>query len=505
MSHGTVALSGTFNDWRVDDPHARLDRVSDHQYEARLHFPRGHHAFKWVLKGEDWGARGDESLVTPTRGIAVPGGREVVLNILTSGSYSVNIDMRTGRWIVDRVEGASPLLGAFAPLDLLDGPFGEIVRRLREGGNGPFGYAWDRWHHVRPFIEEGAFRGFLPIREGGKVLFVFNASLRQPLFLAANMNGWAVGPDVFTRVPGTDVHLLYREYPPDTLLKYKLVHDGAWFADPGNLWVEPDGLPVPMFQTGDFNSVLDLGAPGNERGDHLVRVCFPSIVRNHSRDVWISVPRDYWRNPHMRYPVLYVNDGNEALTRSAMHSLARRTFETGYAEPCLLVFIGLANQHERNFEYSDPLGRAQYADFVARELVPFIDAAFRTQANATGRGVVGASFGGIISYYIGWRHAELFENVAGQGTSFFAQDWDVLRLYTEAPRLRLKLYMDSAVPSHARAPRDNYLSSRYAERCLRAAGYRVTHLRRRDQRHEWTSWQERFPEVLHTFWPGVNR
>jgi enterochelin esterase-like enzyme len=500
MLTATVALSGTFNGWATDE---RAEPVSPHKVAVRRFLSGGRHGFKWLWEDDwstAWGGRGVESVVPPARGVASPGGDDIVINVFTAGEHVFTIDTRTRRWSVDRTEATPELAAAFSPQEALRGPFGAIVARLRENAaDSPFGYAWHRWPDLEPFLAEGMFRGFFPIRDGNRVLFVFNAGLEGRLFLAGSMNGWEVGPDVFTRVPGTDLHYLYREFPPHALIEYKLVHEGSWFADPYNRWGEPDGMPVPLFQTGRFNSVLDLGAPGYARGDHVLWIRFPSVLRNHTRDVWVSLPRGYGQG---RYPVLYVNDGNEALTRVFLHRRARETFEAAYAEPCILVFVGLASQMDRNHEYCDLDGRAQYADFLAHELVPFIDAQFRTRTDAFSRGIVGASYGGIISYYVGWRYPELFGCVAGQGASFYAQDWDVLNLYSESSRRRLRLYMDSAAPSAPRAPRDNYRSARYAEKVLRAAGYKVKHVVRRDQRHDWGSWQERFPEVLHAFWPA---
>lgn len=497
-------LAGTFNDWQLDGLRAKA--ISSHEFEVRCTLTRGRHAFKWIWNGTwegAWGARAPAVLVPPLEGHAAPGGGDVVVNVLVGGPHVITLDTRSRRYRVVRPDPIPDLGGVLSPHALLEGSFGGVVRRLREGAEGePFGYAWRDWGRLAPFLDEGAFRGFFPVREGGRALFVFNAHLSGPLFMAHDFNGWQVGPDQFTRVEGTDLHYLYREFPHDALLRYKLVTEGAWFADPFNRWVEPDGLPVPMFQTGTFNSVVDFGAPGHVRGHHLIHLRFPSVVREHTRDVWISLPRHY--SPHHTggYPVLYVNDGNEALTRVFLHGVARSLMDRGEAAPAILVFVGLADPMERNYEYTDPIGREAYGAFLARELVPFIDASFRTRTEPQGRGIVGASYGGISAWFMGWRYPDLFGCVAGQGTSFFAHDWDVLNRFVESPRRRLRLYMDSAMSSYKGGPRDSHASARYAYRVLREAGYRVKHVVRTDQGHDWPSWAERFPEILREFWPA---
>lgn len=499
-----VTLPGTFNGWDLHDPAWRAEQVGEGRWELRRRLSRGRHAFKWSL-AQTWdrayGGRGSEPLIAPTQGALVRGGADIVLNVPIEGEYRFRLDYPGRRWRVEAVDDLPGPEGAVWPEGLRSTALGEVIRAARQHGeNKAYGYSWDWWERVRPFLEQGGFRGFFPIRDENRVLFVFNAALHHPLFLVGGMNDWQIGPDRFERIPGTDVHLLYREYHPQSAFHYKL-YDGGWFADPLNRWVIPDGQAVPMFQTGTFNSVLDLAGPANERQDALLWLReFPSVVRGNARDVWVSLPRGYATSGE-RYPVLYVQDGNEALTRVWLHARAREAVESGYARPCILVFVGLAVQHERGYEYADLEGRQGYADFLARELAPFIDRHFRTKPTPRYRGIVGASFGGVISYYTGWRYPDVFGCIAGQGASFYVNEWDVLRLYSETPRRDLRLYIDSARAMCPGAPRDNEMSARYAEKTLRAAGYAVKHVRRENQRHDWSSWSERFPEILHAFWP----
>ncbi|MBM3462282.1 MAG: hypothetical protein FJX76_09295 [Armatimonadetes bacterium] len=498
-----ITIPGTFNEW---DPAARewtAHGIGTDRFELRHHLSAGRHAFKWARADgwrDAWGGRGSEPVTVPTGGTLVRDGVDIVLNLTTAGEYRFLIDLARRKWAVLPVQPEVSPATALAPQRALEGPFGNALRRLRAGGEGkPFGYDWHDWDRVRAVLDLGGFGGVFPLREGHEVLFVYNGALDGALYLTGSMNGWA--RERFERVPGTDVHLLYRHLDPHAAHYYKLHHAGGWFSDPLNAWVAPDGFPVPMFQTGEFNSVLDLGMPACERGDNLLRIrAFPSVIRKNWRDVFISLPRGY-AFTDQRYPVLYVNDGNEAITRAFMHRVARETMEAGKARPCILVFVALARQNDRNYEYSHLDGRREYSEFLARELVPFVDHHFRTIRTAGARAVAGQSYGGAIAYFVAWRYPEIFGKVAGQGASFFVNDWDLLRLYQETPRHGLFLYLDSARAAAPGQFRDNELSAKYAERVFKEAGYRVRHVRRENQRHDWPSWQERFPEILKTFWP----
>ena len=50
----------------------------------------------------------------------------------------------------------------------------------------------------------------------------------------------------------------------------------------------------------------------------------------------------------------------------------------------------------------------QYETFVIRELVPFVDAHYRTVDDRKGRGIMGGSMGGHGACYLGMRHKDLF-------------------------------------------------------------------------------------------------
>jgi predicted alpha/beta superfamily hydrolase len=433
----------------------------------------------------------------------VRGGQDVVLNVPVEGEYRLVLDLGRGTWEVSCDSRQPGPEGALEPLSALRGSLAPLFAALRRGGQGrPYGYCWERAGLVRSFLELGSWSGFLPLREDNRVLFVHRGALPAPLYLAGSMNGWQAGLDRFEPVPGSDVHLLYREFAPGSLHHYKLHCSGFWLTDPLNPWVVPDGCPIPLFQTGEFNSVLDLGRAPNERGDPLLRLRFSSVLRGNERDIYVWLPPGYAREPERRYPVLYVQDGNEAVTRVWLHRRARQAVESGLTRPCILVFVALASQQERNYEYTDRRGREEYAAMLVRELVPFIDGHFRTRPEHRFRGIAGASYGGAFSYFAAWRYPDTFGCVAGQGASFHVRNFELLDLYVRWPRRHLLLYMDSACPTAPGRPRDNHHCTCHAEQVLGAAGYRLRHLQRRDQPHDWPSWAERFPELLRTFWPA---
>ena len=60
-----------------------------------------------------------------------------------------------------------------------------------------------------------------------------------------------------------------------------------------------------------------------------------------------------------------------------------------------------------------------YARFVADELVPAIDAAYRTRDFSEARGILGTSLGGLFSAYLGTTHPDVFARLAIHSPAFW--------------------------------------------------------------------------------------
>lgn len=102
-----------------------------------------------------------------------------------------------------------------------------------------------------------------------------------------------------------------------------------------------------------------------------------------------------------RYPVLYLLHGwgghyDSWLSRSSLVSYA--------AEHQLIVVTPEGGKGW----YTDAPGGEPYESHLLREIVPDVDARFRTNANRRGRGVAGYSMGGYGALKLGFKHPELF-------------------------------------------------------------------------------------------------
>ena len=280
--------------------------------------------------------------------------------------------------------------------------------------------------------------------------------------------------------------------------QYKLAYPGLdgndnWFTDRSNRHIRWDGFDPGTI--GAFNSILDVGSPTAEGSRMVWWAQVESQVLGNTREVYIHLPASYDEDENRRYPVLYVQDGNESIVRSQFHQVADDHAAQGNAE-VILVFVALPTQEDRFPEYtmaSDGARGDVYTEFLAKELVPMIDAVFRTRAEAKARGLVGASLGGLISFWTALQYSETFEYTAGMSSSFFWEDQFMIREVERRGCQGLRYYIDSG------SPNDNADVTRLMRDKLDELGCTFEHVEETGGTHDWSFWKGRFPNVLRTF------
>ncbi len=160
-----------------------------------------------------------------------------------------------------------------------------------------------------------------------------------------------------------------------------------------------------------------------------------------SRQIIVYLPRGYEENGDARYPVLYLQDGQNLFDPAT--AFAHQDWGLGQIlddlignkliEP--LIIVGVYNAGEdRIAEYSHIRnrqgtgGRARrYAGFLARELKPYIDSQYRTRQDAGNTGIGGSSLGGLVSFYIGLHYPEVFGKLIVMSPSIWWANRAILR------------------------------------------------------------------------------
>jgi poly(3-hydroxybutyrate) depolymerase len=125
-------------------------------------------------------------------------------------------------------------------------------------------------------------------------------------------------------------------------------------------------------------------------------------------------PAGYGRDPERRFPVVYWLHGSGGglygIPKVAAHFAA--AIEAGKAPPCLVVFVnGLVEG--MYVDWKD--GSAPLETIIVKELVPHIDASYRTVASREGRLLDGYSMGGYGAARLGFQYPELFRAISIMG------------------------------------------------------------------------------------------
>ncbi|MGA7987677.1 MAG: alpha/beta hydrolase-fold protein [Candidatus Dormiibacterota bacterium] len=137
------------------------------------------------------------------------------------------------------------------------------------------------------------------------------------------------------------------------------------------------------------------------------------------RPLWVYVPPGYDESD-ARYPSVYVIQGytgqgamwwNRAAYRESFPAGADRVIASGEAPPVIMVYIDAWTAYGGS-QYVDSPGTGRYHTYICEEIVPWVDAHYRTLPEAAHRGIMGKSSGGFGAMITPMRRPDLFGGLA---------------------------------------------------------------------------------------------
>jgi enterochelin esterase-like enzyme len=194
---------------------------------------------------------------------------------------------------------------------------------------------------------------------------------------------------------------------------YQIWVDGAAVPDPGSLYFFGagrwgSGVECPAGDQ-DFYALKDV--PHGQ----LRQILFPSPSTNTSRRAFVYTPPDYDKDPAKRYPVLYLQHGwGEDETGWGAQGRANLIMDNllaeGKAKPFIIVMTyGMTNDTRigglRDFKIEP------FQTVLIDELIPYIDATFRTLADQPHRAMAGLSMGGMETRTITLKNLDMFSRI----------------------------------------------------------------------------------------------
>lgn len=261
-----------------------------------------------------------------------------------------------------------------------------------------------------------------------------------------------------------------------------------------------------------------LGASSSVTGElHLHELTSTIFCNTRSLRVWLPPRYHAPENQQRRYPVLYLNDGQNLFDNATsftgvewgVDEAADRLIRQEAIPP--LIIVGIDNaQAERMKEYLPyrsvnprllrPRGK-RYPDFLVNEVMPFIEDHYRASRGPENTGLGGSSLGALISLYTAIDRPGLIGRLLLESPSLFVSRrrlFSCCRRFWQWPE---KIFLAIGTKETGREDKDRQAVEDVGEleEILRQSGLDDRRLRVKIDEgavHHEREWAKRFPEAL---------
>jgi endo-1,4-beta-xylanase len=135
----------------------------------------------------------------------------------------------------------------------------------------------------------------------------------------------------------------------------------------------------------------------------------------------IYLPPQYDDQPSQRFPVIYWLHGlggNQRGGTGTFGKQAAEAMQAGALRPALVVFV---NGMVSSFYVDWANGKRPMESVIVKDLIPHVDATYRTIAKREGRAIEGYSMGGWGAAHLGFKYPELFGTVVVDAGALLVQ------------------------------------------------------------------------------------
>ena len=277
---------------------------------------------------------------------------------------------------------------------------------------------------------------------------------------------------------------------------YQLNIDGASVPDPGSLY---------FYGASRWGSAIEIPAPDQDiyavkdvpHGLVSQKTYF-SKVTNSWRRCFVYTPAEYDKNTTKRYPVLYLQHGSGEdetgwPTQGKANLILDNLIAAGKAVPMIIV---MDNGYAVKVAQAAPgRGAFPFEDVLIGEIIPMIDASFRTLSDRDHRAMAGLSMGANQTITITMNNLDKFSYIAGfSGTSNYPRT-DVIDPATfmggkfmdgAALNKKIKLFW-LGLGTEEPAPFPG--SVKAFRNMLEKQGVKYTYYESKGTAHEWLTWR----------------
>lgn len=242
--------------------------------------------------------------------------------------------------------------------------------------------------------------------------------------------------------------------------------------------------------------------------------------------VFVMLPPSYFKSERF-YPVLYMHDGQNLFDDKTSYGGVSWGILDAYDEnPELpeVIIVGIENGGDKRSDELVPFpfsfkdfgydgfedrtygGKADdYLDFIVRDVKPFIDKMFRTFKSPKNTGLMGSSFGGLITTYAACKYQKYFSRFASVSNAYYVVQEALESLVFDSDFKHVKkFYMDVGTKESDDVTRNQYYMESnkkiYDILVNKMPSDQLQYKVIEDGIHHESEWRERFQEIIHFLW-----
>ena len=232
-----------------------------------------------------------------------------------------------------------------------------------------------------------------------------------------------------------------------------------------------------------------------------------SAILGNERDIGIYTPPSY-KASGSPYGLLILFDGDFYISDIPMPTILDNLLAKKKLPPLVAIVVGNPTDDSRNTELPC---NANFAEFVSKELMPWVRQHYYVTTDRTRTVIGGASYGGLAATFAAFRHPEIFGNVISQSGAYWWKpdflnpkddreyEWLTKQLVA-SPKLPIRFYLDiglmEADPTGAQGDGPSMVVvNRHLRDVLRAKGY-IVHYHEFNGDHTFLNWRGTLPDAL---------
>ncbi|HKY55008.1 MAG TPA: alpha/beta hydrolase-fold protein [Anaerolineales bacterium] len=344
-----------------------------------------------------------------------------------------------------------------------------------------------------------------PVIHGNRATFIWEGKYAP--YLMSDLNGWDETSKPFKRIsprltPASDktvwscsltlpldAYLEYAFYDPKTQTRFldplnrRTVNNG--FGGRNNFFYMPETMPSPF-------SIRRANVPVGALTRHRVDAWM--LQEDSEREIYLYRPPV--KEP---VPILIVYDGIDYLQKGKLAVIVDNLIADKRIRPIAMAFLQ-NGKRRRAVEYACSDATLSWVEQVILPLAKRRLNLMDIEKHPGAYGVLGASFGGLMSMYTGLRMPEIFGNVLSQSGvfGFDGRDFAAVDLIRHGQGRSIKIWMDAGKLEWLL--KDN----RRMQPILKENGYQVIY-REYSGGHNYTSWRDDLWRGLEVMFPFVSR